>query len=272
MTTHNRALWPLTEGILLLLFGLSPVAARDAKTDPDNGAEQARQAIARMSDFLSKAKQFSVNLEISYDVVQESGQKIEFGETRAVTLRRPDRIRVDTTDRNGALSGLVFDGQQISAFDSKENVYATVAKPGSLDGAIAYFVNDLGMRLPMAGVLSERFPETVKGWAKDIAYVEESTIAGTRCDQIALHGEWEDVQMWIARGDQPLLQRMVITYTRAEGKPQFAAQLTNWNLSPSVPDSAFAFTPPAGAAKIAFVPQREGAPHAGVVDLKGDQP
>lgn len=270
MTRRIRALPWLATGLLLVLPAAPPAGAAD--TGADTGRKQAVEVIQRMSSFLAGTKQFSVTIEIGYDVVQEWGQKIEFGETRTVTVRRPDRIRVDTTDRNGAASGLLFDGKAITAYDVKENVYATAATPGSLEGAIDYFVDDLGMRLPMAGVLSERFPKLVEQWADDVAYVEEATIAGKRCDHVALRGEWEDVQMWIAKGDQPLLQRMVITYTRAEGKPQFSAQLADWNLSPAVPDSLFAFTPPDGATKVAFAPQRGSGPHGGVVDLKGGKP
>jgi hypothetical protein len=266
MAKYLCTLRSLAAALSLMLLAIPAVHAAD------EGREKALKVIGGMSDFLGKTKQFGVTIEIAYDVVQDWGQKIEFGETRTLTVRRPDRIRIETTDRNGAVSGLVFDGQQIAAFDTNENVYATAEKPGSLDGAIAYFVGDLGMRLPMAGVLSERLPEIVKDWADDVAYVDEVTIAGTRCDHIALRGEWEDVQMWIAQGDQPLLQRMVITYKRAEGQPEFAAQLTKWDLSAAAPDAAFAFTPPTGAAKIAFMPQRDEAPHAGVVELKGGKP
>ena len=269
MTARTRVFWSIVPaGVLLLL--LSTPAARAQEGGAEGSEAQAMQSIQRMSDFLSGTKQFSVTIEIGYDVVQDWGQKIEFGETRAVTIRRPDRLRVETTDRNGAASGVVFDGKEIAAFDLKEKVYATAAKPGSLDDAIAYFVNDLGMRLPMATIVSGRLPQFVKGWANDVAYVEQSTIAGVDCDHVALRGDWEDIQMWIARGDRPLLQRMVITYTRAEGKPQFWAQLRDWNLSPKVPDSAFSFTPPEGAAKIAFAPRR-GEQQVGAVDPKGGQ-
>ncbi len=272
MVTLGRAHWSVASFIALLLLGVMPVQAKDAESAAERNAAKAQQAIALMSDFLGKTKQFSVTLDIGYDIVQDWGQKIEFGETRIVTVRRPDRLRVDTTDRNGAVSGLVFDGKEIVAFDINEKVYASAAKAGTLDEVITYFVNGLGMRLPLAGILSARFPEAVKEWADDIAYVEEATIAGTRCDHIALSGNWEDVQMWIAQGDQPLLQRMVITYTRAEGQPQFRAQLKDWNLSPSVADSTFAFTPPEAATKISFAPQQAAGLHPGVVDLKEKQP
>ena len=51
---------------------------------------------------LSQAQRFSVTLDIGFDAVQDSGRKIEFGETRQIVLRRPDRLRVDATKRDGA--------------------------------------------------------------------------------------------------------------------------------------------------------------------------
>ncbi len=225
--------------------------------DRDDAYDRAAmKTIERQSDFMTKTKQFGVTIDVAYDVVQEWGQKLEFGETREVTLRRPDRFKVDTVDRDGTVSGVVFDGRQIVAFNRADNVYATTPQSGTLDDAITHFVDDLGMRLPMAAILQGRLAKDVKSWAREIRYVEESMVGGVSCDHVALHGNWEDVQLWIARGDRPLLQRMVITYHRAEGKPQFTAQLRDWNLSPDVSDARFAFTPAAGAAKIAFKPRR----------------
>ena len=242
----------VTATALLLL----PTDPAHSARDDGNVDATAMKSIERLSDFLAGTKQFGVTIDVAYDVVQEWGQKLEFGETRVLTVRRPDRLRVATTDRDGAVSGVVFDGREIAAFNLGDKVYATTPQSGSLDDAIDHFVNDLGMRLPMAAILQGRLAKDVKGWARDIRYVDESTIAGVACDHVALHGDWEDVQLWIARGDRPLLQRIVITYHRAESKPQFSAQLHDWNLSPDVADAVFAFTPPAGATKIAFKPRR----------------
>ena len=59
---------------------------------------------------------------------------------------------------------------------------------------------------------------------------------------------------------EPLPRRLVITYKHADGRPQFWAQFSEWNLAPEVPDTLFVFTPPAGAVKIAFAPQRNSFP------------
>jgi hypothetical protein len=44
-----------------------------------------------------------------------------------------------------------------------------------------------------------------------------------------------------------------LTYKNAEGQPSFRAQFSDWNLTPDIQDNQFAFTPPEGARKIAFL-------------------
>jgi hypothetical protein len=48
-------------------------------------------------------------------------------------LRHADHPRVDETKRDGPQSGLLFDGKDLAVFHVKENVYATVAKPGTVN-------------------------------------------------------------------------------------------------------------------------------------------
>src|SRR6266511_1360416 len=205
-----------------------------------------------MADFLSQTQRFSVTVDIGFDVVQDSGQKIEFGESRQIVVRRPDRARIDITKRDGATSGFIFDGQEIALFNTREHVYATAAKPGTLDDAIAYFINNLDMRFPLADLLSSKLAETLPAKVRAAYDVGQANIVGVPCDHLAIRGDWADLQLWIAQGDQPLPRRLVMTYKHAEGQPQFWAQFSDWNLSPDVPDSLFVFTPPEGAAKIAF--------------------
>ncbi|MGA7877779.1 MAG: DUF2092 domain-containing protein [Desulfoferrobacter sp.] len=251
----------ISGGALLLAFMLvlvaAPVSAQQASpTDQDKSAEKAMAALQRMADFLSQAKHFSVTADMGFDVVQEFGQKIEFGETRNIVLNRPDHLRVDTTKRDGSKSQLIFDGKDLSLLFMKDNVYATVSKPGTVDEAVAYFLNDLGMRFPLAEMLSSKLDQVLPKQVVVAAYVEQSQIAGVPCDHLALRGDQEDLQVWVAQGDKPLPQRVVITYRRQDGRPQFWAQFSDWNLAPKVPDSLFVFKPPKGATKIAFSPRQ----------------
>jgi hypothetical protein len=248
----------------------APASAKEAgPVKAQKSEEQAKGVMKRMADYLSQAKGFSVTVDTGFDTVQEFGQKIEFGETRKIVLSRPDRLRVEATKRDGSKSELVFDGKEIAIYFAKENVYATEAKPGTVDQAVDYFTNDLDMRLPLAEMLSSKLSQELSDKVIEAAYVEKSFIAGVPCDHVAFRGDEADLQLWVAQGDKPLPQRIVITYTQIDGRPQFWAQLSKWNLAPELPTSLFAFKAPAGATKITFAPKLM-MQHGGDVKKEGN--
>jgi hypothetical protein len=235
----------------LLAAGIRPpVAGGEEKT--------AAARIEAMANFLAKAQRLGVTVNCTYDVVQDSGQKIEFGERRELTLRRPDRARVEVTRRDGSRRGLLFDGTQLTAFDLDEKVYATVQKPGTLDAALAYYTQDLKMRLPLRDLFAADVPQKLKDVLGSARLVGNETLAGVATDHVAFRGDTADVQLWIARDGDPLPQRIVITYRLAEGQPQFEADFHGWTFTPDVPDSAFTFVPAAGAEKIPILTPGRG--------------
>ena len=218
--------------------------------------------LMKAAEFLAKAQRFSVTVDIGYDVEQPWGQKLEFGALRKVTVRRPDRMAVDITDRDGHRRGFRFDGKRLAFFGLEEKVYAMAQKSGDIDAALAYFIRDLRMSLPLAEIVSNNLPKIVKDRIGEPYLVEEATIAGARCEHLALRNDQVDAQLWVAKGDQPVLQRIVLTYKRENGQPQFWANFHDWNFAPEAPDSLFIFTPADGANRIQFVAGMD--PDAGV--------
>ena len=172
-----------------------------------------------------------------------------------MVLARPDRLRVEGERSDGAKTLTVFSGKEIMLIDSASNVYATAPQPGSLDQSIMHFVGDLGMRLPLAMMLVSQLPAELKARVRSIDYVEKTSTFGAPAHHLAARTDDVDLQVWIADGDKPLPQRVVLTYRRAPGQPQFRAQFSDWNLAPAVTDAAFLVKPPAGAQKIAFAAQ-----------------
>jgi len=239
----RRAHHTLAIMVGLLVAGIHPPVA--------GGEENAAAArIEAMANFLAKAERIGVTIDCAYDVVQESGWKIEFGERRQMTLRRPDRMRVDVTRRDGSRRGLVFDGKQLTAFDVHDKVYATVSKPGTVDAALAYYTHDLKMRLPLRELFATDLPQKLKDGLASARSVGMETVGGVATDHVAFRGETADLQLWIARDGNPVPHRMVITYRLAEGQPQFEADFHGWTFTPDVPDSAFTFVAAPGAEKI----------------------
>ena len=250
-TSWERGVRAIVAGLLIAL-----VVPRVASSE-ENRAATRLEAMAR---FLAKSRRLGVTVDCAYDVVQDSGQKIEFGERRELTLRRPDRARIDVARRDGSRRGLLFDGTQLTAFDVDQKVYATVPKPGTVDAAFAYFTDDLNMRLPLRELFAADFPQELKRVVGTASLVGEETLAGVATDHVAFRDDTADVQLWIRRDGDPLPQRIVITYRLAVGMPQFAADFSGWNFEPAAPDSLFSFTPAAGAEQIPILAPEHGKP------------
>jgi hypothetical protein len=166
---------------------------------------------------------------------------------------------------------VVFDGKNLTAYDHANNVYARSAIAGDVDAAIKHFVRDLRMRLPLAMLLVRQFPTDLKRRVQQLDYVEETVSRGVPSDHLAARGADVDFQIWIAQGEQPLIQRVVLTYKLEKGAPQFWAEFSDWNFNPAVPAGKFEFQPPADAKPIQFLAnyvetartRREPAAHTG---------
>ena len=235
--------------------GKAPAASAEAESE-------ARAILMRMARFMAEAQSFSVSLRAGYDAVQKTGQKIEFGETRQLTVARPARLRIEGERSDGTKTLTVFDGKEIILIDRARNVYATAPQPGGLDDTVIYFVRDLGMRLPLALLLVSSVPAEMEDRVRSIAYVEKSSIDGAPSHHLAARTDTVDFQVWVADGDRPLPLRVVLTYKKAPGQPQFWATFSDWNLTPAIADSTFSATPPEGAQKLSFAAQLPRAPAA----------
>ena len=254
----------LAIGLFVGQFAFTPVSlaveasAEDAdreKMHAEARAEDLKEVLAELkltADFLAAQQSVYFEAAFGYDVVQVTGQKLEFGGNRKITMRRPDRVRAHAESREGTEVTLFFDGKSISIDLADENAYVSVEKPGSLDAAFDYLAEDFGVPTPLADLLSDNFYADIADRIVAGFVVGESKIGNADCVHVAFRTEDIDVQMWIENSDRPLPQRFVITYRDAEGSPQFWAQLMNWDLKPKTPDSLFTYKPPKGAERIPF--------------------
>ncbi|GAB3444252.1 DUF2092 domain-containing protein [Massilia solisilvae] len=235
-----------------------------APAAPTESQAHAQQILRRMAAFLAGAPRFSVNVASNYDVLQVSGQKIEFGERRSLVVQRPDRLRVDTARSDGAHTSAVFTGAEMVLVDATRKVYASTAQPGGLDQAIVHFVSDLGMRFPLAMMLVSRLPAELERRVRSIDYVERSDLFGVPTHHLAARGDTVDFQVWVRDDDaHPLPLRVVLTYKDEPGQPEFRAQFSDWNLEPAITAMTFQPSIPAGAQKVLFEAQLAAARAAG---------
>jgi len=245
--------------LLAALAAAIPLAAVEAPEADASAANPAMEQLMRMAHFLAQLKQFSVEQESGYEVVQDSGQKIEFEESRRLVLVRPDRFRVDMQGGDGDERRVTFDGKAVTVLNETQKMYASSEIPGSIDEAIKYFVQDLQMRLPLAMLFVTTLPEEIEQRVQEVAIVETVMREGTPFVHLAARAESVDFQVWLPETGDPLPRRIVITYKHEEGQPQYWADFSDWNLSPNPPETLFSLDIPKDASRIGFFAEAPGA-------------
>ena len=254
----------------------NPPTSAPATTTESESQLFARARLMDMARFLAGTKKFSATLRVGYDVVQKNGQKVEFGEIRELAVQRPNQVRIEEQASHGDHNLMLFDGKLVTMFNGKTGAYAQAPQPGNIDATVVYFVRDLKMRLPLAPMVMTHLPEELQSRVQSIDVVERTEIMGEPVHHIAARTTTNvDFQVWIADGKRPLPLRIVLTYPKADGQPQFWAEFSKWNLAPHFGKAAFAFKPPADAKKIVFAVQIKSQPgisQPGSAQKQGDKP
>ena len=250
----------------------SPAVAQAPPTAPTSAVQEATESaqaealLMRMAEHLGKATSFSVTLNVTYDVVQQSGEKVEFGEVRHILLNRPNDLRIDVDGRDGSRQEIRFDGKTMTMFTPGSPFFASLEHPGSVDDILFYIADGLQTPIPLSLLLVTTVAQELERRIDEIDLVDNETLDGKEVDHLAVRTDEVDFQVWVAKGELPVPLRVVISYKKAPGQPQFAANLSDWNFAPKIDMSAFTFVPPAGERPIPFmvrVAARPKMPKAG---------
>jgi hypothetical protein len=238
-----------------------PAAAKPTAEQPAPAATPADdidpKALALLDAFakaLEAQPHFSFAVDFAYDVVQEDGQKLEFGASRVYTVRRPDHLRIEERRRVGGPREMFYDGNSITVFVPGDKAYALakLKQHRDLDSMIDLVRDALDMPIPLGDLLRANPLKRIEEGMESAYIVGRETLSGVEVDHVAWQTDEVDGEAWFSVGDLPLLQRVVLHYSELEGQPSFRAQFTSWDRSPDVADSVFQFTPPADVERIRF--------------------
>lgn len=235
--------------VFVLAAAVLPVAhAQPAGVDP-----AALRILKTSTDFLARQQRFSVDTRMSLEAVTFSGQKIEFNQSARQWVQRPDKVRAeragDPSDQT-----FVYDGRTLTMFDRGGNAYASVAAPPTLEAMLDFARTKLDIMAPAGDLIYSNAYEILTADLLSAFVVGKAVIEGVPCDHLAFRGPVADLQLWIEQGAQPLPRRMLITTRDLFNAPQYGVTMTRWDLQPRIDDKTFAFTPPAGAKRVDFLP------------------
>jgi hypothetical protein len=232
-------------GLALFCFSSAGAFAQDESEPAVEPAARARVAAA--FERIQGATQFSFGMRRLYDVVQESGQKLQFGTIDTLLVRRPDRTRATMKRDDGQTRELHYDGENLTVLDVGENAWAQFAVPPTLDQTLDFLELEVGSPMPLADLLYEDLGSLLDA-AQEGASIGTATIGDLICEHLAFRGERLDWQIWIDQDN--LIRKIVITDPDSEAQPQIGARFLSWNFDAEAPDEAFEFVAPEGSERI----------------------
>jgi hypothetical protein len=222
---------------------------------------QAKKLLRQMGEYLSAAKSLSFHAEVTYDDVLPSGQKLQYSASMDMASRRSDGLQAEI---RGDLGGkrVWYDGKSVTLHDGGQNVYSVTPGRPTLEATLDAVMRRHGMSVPLADFVRSDVYESLTGDVKFGVYVGLHNVGGQRCHHLAFVQKLIEWQIWIEDGKQLVPRKIVITYKTLPGSPQYAAVLSDWDLTTPIPDRMFTADLPDTAELIEFLEVKPLAPKA----------
>lgn len=212
-------------------------------------SEDARSAVARMGTTL-EAKAFSFQARTIRVSANQDGELLHIAHSFKVTVRRPDRLLVEGGGDDGPRR-LSYDGKTaVVALDNGKK-YASIPVPDTIEGMMHVIVGHFGVDFPLADFLTDA---PAKAFLTDVTAgreVDTVTIDGVSCRHLVFsQPPGIELELWVEANDQALPRRLIVTYLSLPGRPNFVAEMSDWNFAVQPTDAEFSFTPPEGAERL----------------------
>jgi len=232
------------------LVGLSFAAAlcigQAQAQSPDAAA---REVFKRMTDYVSSLPALSFDYSVDMEAVTTAGIKLQFSASGQLLLDRPNRFRVVRTGGHSDIE-LVSDGDTITLYGRRKNLYAQNAAPRSLDDFVNKARSERGVEFPGADLLLTNVHDELIEPVIDAMYLGTGFIDDVECEHLAFRTAEVDWQIWVATGARPYPCKYVVTSKWTTAAPQYQMRIRNWNDRPNIGAEAFAFKPSDGARQI----------------------
>lgn len=232
------------------------------KRVPPTLEPRAIELLKAMSERLAAAHTLSFTAVETYESPSRQAHPLVFVNKSAVTLQRPDKLRV-ITPGDGPASEFYYDGKTMTAFAPAENLVAVAAAPPTIDAALEAAYRSSGTYFPFTDlIVADPYKDAAPG-IELAYYVGQSQVVGdTKTDMVAYVGDGVFAEIWIGAEDK--LPRLVhAIYLNDPAQLRHNLLLSNWQLDQAVPADAFTSAKAAGARHIPFAhPHPETSPGA----------
>lgn len=205
------------------------------KIDP-----KADSLLKEMSDFLGTKYKYSFKAEIMFDDIIDSGRKLQRSASEKVFVQKTNKVYIEYISDVGGQK-FWYDDSNVTILDLPRSLYSKIVVPNSIDQAFDELLKRYDYSTPFSELL---FVNPYKILTENVEagyYIGSSIVFGVPCNHLGLVDRNVDWQIWIEDGQRKIPRKLVITYKKIPGSPQFIAILKDWIFDQ--PFSHFLFKP-----------------------------
>jgi hypothetical protein len=240
------------------LVGVVP-AGHAASPPKPTISKEASAAIAQMGKSLS-ADQFSFQVRTLRVYADTNGQPLHIGHSMKVTVRRPDRLRIEVTGDDGSTK-LFYDGKTVVLFAVEAKRYSSLPVPNTIQGMLKEVMGHLHVDFPLADFLTDNPDKSFLLGVTSGREVNTVTIDGVPSRHLLfVQPPGIELELWLEKNDRSLPRRLIVTYRTLPDQPSFVAEFSDWNFSVHPTDAEFEFQAPEGAKQVELKPAANAAP------------
>jgi hypothetical protein len=212
---------------------------------------KAIEILKASSNRLAAARTMSFTAVVLVESPSRLGPALGYSTRSAVTLQRPDKLRV-IQDADGPASEFYYDGKTMVAFAPAENLAAVAEAPPTIDAALEAAYHQAAIYFPFSDVMvADPYGDIAKGIELAFYIGQSRVVGGTTTDIVAYASDGVFVQIWIGAEDKlPRMARAVFRNDPLRLRHQ--VEFSSWKLGGTAPASAFTSTRAASAKRMPF--------------------
>lgn len=211
-------------------------------------ADDAKEILKAMSDYLAAQKAISFDYQSTVEVVTPDFEKLQFVSSGTAVINRPDKARIT---RKGGFADLDigFDGKALTIHGKNLDAYAQVEAKGTLDNLFDQLAaGDVGA--PGSDLFSADAYGVLTPDVTEAKHVSSAVVGGVESEYLTFRTPEIDFQIWVASGPNPIPLRYVVTTKHVAQAPQYTLEITNFKTGANAAKASFTIEIPKDAKQV----------------------
>lgn len=209
---------------------LSPVGAWAQTASGTEPADLADDKLFAMSEFLKAAGSIKFVSSSFFDEPRPTGPSAKRFTFHKITLKRPNKLAFESAFDDGSQRRGWFDGKTLIIASPGQKAFSKIDFRGSVDDLLVFLEEERNLSLPVADFLYSDIYDRQFPFIMSSEYLGERHLLRENLDHLSFRSVAADWQIWIEQGKKPLPRRMLITYVRSPGDPEYMVTFVDWEI------------------------------------------